>query len=191
MRKYLQLTIAISIAAATCSPVFAQSPVAIDPPSDPVVLPRAELQMTLALDRTTVTVPATVTLTLIVTNTGAVSATDVVLVPEIPVGFKRIDTTDLSSIGALAPGDTISKQLQLSLPAGTPTDRYVTEVIASAANADSVQADVGLDVSGGRVLGSATELAQTGAMPWQVVTLGFVLLAFGWRLRRSTRPFRG
>lgn len=179
----------LGMALAIARPVSAAAPVSIDQPTTPATLTNAELKLTVAFDRSTATPPTTVDLTFIVTNTGSSVAQNVSLENTLPVAFTYRDPSAgaaLAKLGDLASGDTISKTYAIDIPAGTAADRYVDEAIASAVNADSVQSEAPLDVTGGptgQVLGATDDatLAETGQSPVIVFTAGLILIALGWR----------
>lgn len=172
---------AISVHAATVS---------IDQPTVAIAAPLAEVQVNAAFERTAVTAPTVVDLTLMVTNTGAATVTGLGLQVMLPIEFTYVNgTPDLSTLGNLAPGETITKTYPVSIPSSATSNRYVTEVTATATNAESIEAFAGLDVSNGRVLGatdSTVTLAATGTSPLLGITLGTILLTLGFvQLRRT------
>lgn len=159
----------------------AQSNVSINPPSAPVAVQKADLRLTVTFDQSTVTPPATVQLTFIVTNTGPVTAKRVGLANTLPVEFQYASATaaTLENLGDLATGESITKSLAVNIPAEAKSNRYVDEAIASAANADSVETDLVIDVANGQVLGVSDQLAETGQEPWMIVLIGLGTIALG------------
>lgn len=159
--------------------------VSINPPTEPVTASTATLQLIVTVDKTTVTPPAQIQLTLILTNTGANTATNVSIDNLLPVEFAYVNgqPTDLKALGDLAPGDTITKSYAVTIPAAVKTNRYVDEAIASATNADSIESTVTLDVRNGKVLGAADStvetLAVTGTSPLLVMLLGLTFVVLG------------
>ena len=178
-------------------PVFshAAEPVSIDLPAAPVAISQTTLKLTTLVDQQKVNTPATVKLTLIVTNTGAVKATNVRLDPTIPVEFtvsSNSALTGLKKLGSLEPGDTISKSLTLSVPANTKTNSYMIETVTAADNASSIQSDVGINVSNGQVLGASDTnlkvLPNTGYSPWAILLFGISLICSGlYQFHRNLR----
>lgn len=171
--------------------------VSINPPAVPVAVAQANLTVTVAFDKTSVTPPGIVELTFIVTNTGDVTARQVSLVNTLPVEFSA-DTTamasQLKSLGDLASGDTVTKSYSIKIPAGTPTDRYVDEVVTSAANADSIQSTAALDVTNGQVLGATDTnpnvLAASGTPVSSLILWVFGLLLLGFGCGKTVRLIR-
>lgn len=178
--RQITLSLAVCTALLLAGPAVAESPVSINPPSAPVAAATADVKLTVAFAHSSVTPPASVTLTLIVTNTGSMAATAVKIDNSLPVEFAYHDPAavkKLATLGNLAPGDTISKTLVINVPAGVKTNRYVNEAIASAANADPIQADAPIDVNNGQVLGATDRtLAETGPGLWDVLMLVFGLI---------------
>lgn len=192
-KAFLIVTLIAVFGVVFARPVRAAAEVSIDPPAQPVALRSAELRLTLGLDRTAVTAPSTVLLTVIVTNTGTTIARNLSIDNSLPIEFAYLDSTlanSLQHLGELAPGDTIQKSVKINIPSSVATDRYVDEVIASADNADSVQSDIAIDVSNGRVLGASTaepQLAASGRVPTAVFALGALLIGLGaLRLRQES-----
>lgn len=161
--------------------------VGINPPSAPVTVAAAELKLTVAFSAAAVTPPSNVSLTLIVTNTGATTAKSVAIDNLLPVEFSYVNglPTELKNLGDLAPGDTLSKEYSVTIPATVTTNRYVDEAIASAANADSVESIAAINVNNSRVLGASDSadgtLATTGNSSLAVIFLGFIFLGLGIR----------
>ncbi len=165
------------------------SNVSINPPSAPVAVHKANLRLTVTVDQPAVTPPATVQLTFIVTNTGPVTAKRVGLANTLPIEFQYASATaaSLENLGDLAAGESITKSLDVNIPAEAKSNRYVNETIASATNADSVETDVAIDVTNGQVLGASDQLAETGQDPWVLVLLGLGVIGLGVSLVRFVR----
>lgn len=182
--KLIACSLVAVVASFVITPVQAAT-VSINPPTEPVTAMTAALQLLVTVDQPTVTPPAKIQLTFILTNTGAASATNVAIDNLLPVEFAYVDglPADLKALGDLAPGDTITKTYAVSIPATVKTNRYVDEAIASAANADSVESTVMLDIQNGKVLGAADStvetLAETGMSPLVVMLLGLTFVVTG------------
>lgn len=165
--------------------------VGINPPSTPVSVATAELKLTVAFSAASVTPPSDLSLTFIVTNTGATAAKSVAIDNLLPVEFSYTNglPTELKNLGDLAPGDTISKEYAVTIPSTVKTNRYVDEAIASAANADSVESIAAINVNNGRVLGASDStdgtLAATGTSSLAVILLGLICLGLGIRKLRG------
>ncbi|MEK7637580.1 MAG: sortase B protein-sorting domain-containing protein [Patescibacteria group bacterium] len=180
--RIFSLIIAVLGLALFFRPAGAAAPVSINPPSAPVAVSRAELKLQVTVDQITVTPPSAVQLTFIVTNTGATAAQGVAIDNLLPVEFRYRDpdaAKQLTRLGNLAPGDTITKNYIVDIPASVKTNRYVNEAVASAANADSVQTDAALNITNGQVLGASDQLAETGQSPAVMFLVGILLLVSG------------
>lgn len=187
MRRPLLITLlAVLIPVLFSNPAQAAS-VGINPPAAPVTVAMAELKLTVTFDTATVTPPGTVKLTFIVTNTGASTASNVAIDNLLPIEFSYVNgvPAELKNLGALASGDTITKQYDVTIPDGVATNRYVDEAIASAANSDSVESIAAINVNNGRVLGASDSaggtLAATGTSSLAIIALGCLLIGLGSR----------
>ena len=185
-RRLLSTFLIVLGFAAVIHPAQAAS-VGINPPAAPVVVTTAELQLTVAFSTTAIIPPGTVTLTLLVTNTGSSTAKNVTIDNLLPVEFSYTNgvPSELKHLGDLASGETISKEYAVTIPAGVATNRYVNEAIVSATNADSIESIAALNVNNGRVLGATDTtvgtLASTGTSSVAIIVLGCLCIGFGGR----------
>jgi uncharacterized repeat protein (TIGR01451 family) len=166
--------------------------VSINPPADGAAITATDLTVTTSFSDPAVTAPATVQWTIVMTNTGSTVAHGISVTNVLPVEFRYTKTAadaELISLGDLAPGDTIVKTLDVAIPSGTPSNRYVDEATVSAANVPAQESDAALTVNGARVLGASdTNLAETGVSPWILWSVGLVFVFVGiTRLQRAAR----
>lgn len=168
--------VAVTLAAAALSligtPVLGQpvsandAPVSLNPPAAPVALAVPKLALRLTADDRTVSAPATITYTIVVTNDGAAKAADVGLEVTLPDEFRPTDPAaakTLTSLGDLAAQASIKKHLLATVPKGTMAGRYDLTVSAAATGAEPVQQTLSVTVEKGKVLGAFTTLPNTGA----------------------------
>ena len=189
MHRYQTIAILFTLLSVVISGPARAATVGINPPSDPVTVAATELQLTTGFSQASITPPGSVTLTMVVTNTGAMTANNVAIDNLLPVEFSYTKgiPTELKNLGDLAPGDSIGKTYAITIPASVATNRYVDEVIASATNADSIEAIAALNITNGQVLGASdATLAATGTSPLVFILLGLMLIGFGiFQLRRQ------
>lgn len=176
------------LAAFACLGIFRPvqaATVSIDPPASPVAVAKTELQLVVTFDTTSVTPPASTRLTFTITNSGSVTATDVTIDNLLPTEFLYTSgqPTELTNLGELSPGASLTKTYAITIPATVATNRYVDEAIVSASNADSVESTIAIDVRNGEVLGATDvtgeTLAATGVVPWLMFLFGLLLIATG------------
>lgn len=164
--------------------------VSIDLPTSPITVTKTELQLAISFDTPSVTPPAAAQLTLTVKNTGSATATNVAIDNLLPVEFLYTagQPTELAQLGGIAPGASLTRAYAIAIPASVETQRYVDEAVASAANADSVEAIAALDVNSSQVLGASDEiLATTGGTPIVTSIFGLLFVGFGiYQLRPQT-----
>lgn len=169
----------------------AASPVSVNPPAAPVSASQTSLAFTVTADNTNVSAGQTVSVHVLVTNTGAVMAKHVRIDLPLPQGFQFVSAHSvgmLASLGDLPSGETITKTVALKISAAVPADRYALEPVVAAANADATQAVVALNVQQQRVLGAMTSLPETGAtLIWIFAIAGlFLATGLGWLVRSNT-----
>lgn len=161
----------------------AAAPVSINPPSTPSTIITTALKVTTSFSETSVTTPAQVKWSVIITNTGSTMAKSVTVENVLPVEFayaeKGVPAT-LKALGDLAPGDTIAKTFAVNIPDGITGNRYIDEVTVSASNVDAQQYNAAIDVNGGKVLGATdSTLAETGMSPIVIFSFGLLTILFG------------